>query len=130
LVEFFGEQLDALDRGNGVGQERGVVLFEDNGLADVLVEERRNLRKEFVDAQELELEELGHDLTTRGKVERGTLDNLRAFEAYVLQRDDLQEFIAHAHKTDLVKIEQCLECAQRFRLCQRLLGRERERGRG
>ena len=56
LIEFLHEQFDSLNRRNRVSEQRGVVFFEEDRLADVLIKQRRDLRKELVDAQKLKLE--------------------------------------------------------------------------
>jgi len=117
LVEFVDEELDSLEVGDRVGDEGGVGFVEgDDAVGDAGRKERRHLRDELVDAEELELKELRRDAAARREFEGGAGDHLGRLGFDLGEGDDLQEFIAERSDADLVEGEDGFEGEDRFGL--------------
>ena len=109
-VEGLDEALDALEVGDGIGDEGGVGFFQnDHATADTRGEKGLQLRHEFVDAEEIELEDLGGNLAGGGLVEGGTGNHLGRLGANLGEGDDLEETIAEGSDADLVEGEERLD---------------------
>ena len=77
-IERFDETLDALEITHGIGDERGVGFFQDDDTAaDAGGKQALELGHELVDAEKIELEDLGGDLARCGLVRCRAQDHFR-----------------------------------------------------
>jgi len=114
-VEGLDEALDALEVAHGIGDEGGVgFLKDDDAAADAGGEQALELGHELVDAEEIELEDLGGDLAAGGLIEGGAGDHLGGLGLGLSEGDDLEETLAEGSDADLVEGKERLDGEDQF----------------
>ena len=105
-VEGGDELFDALEVGDGVGDEEGVGVVEEDGAAELDVEEGVELGDEVGGLEVAEFEDLGGGAAGRGHAEGGAGDEFGGLGARLVREgNDLQVFVAHLDDADVVHRE-------------------------